>query len=546
MRGGKLNPGREVNTDRRDGIIHRRIGIPSPTLVLYALLAGLPLLLLLTFTINTTLTDGRDWQSLVLPGGRRLTLLLQTLAFALSVAVIGTGIGFLGAGALHFTQNRRLRQLAAVMIPSAAIPPHIHAMAWNALLLGINGLLREAGLPRIPDQGFFISGWVQMMALLPFSLGILLLGMRGMPAELLEASRVSADDRRTVMRILLPLSAPGLAASFAFLFLASLLDYSVPSLFQVNLYSLGIFSEYSIRYDAAQAVLMSVPLLLISLPAAWMLQHALRRIPLVPANNDGANRWPIRLPIWMRFLSGLAIVFFLAQLLVPLAVLTAQTWPAFSSMDWLLDAIPDLANTGLICLGTALLTIPFAHSAAMAIDGKRAGYPVWWVLTMLPLAMPPPLVGIGLIQVWNGTAFGWTGLYNTLFMPILACTLRFLPFSMLLLLSFLKRMDRNLFDAALILQKNRLQTLLQVHLPILSGAYLGAGLLAAVLTAGELGATLLLVPPGAGTLTLKIYNYLHYGQSEVVSGLCLLLYLIALSIGLILQRVIATAQRRPT
>jgi iron(III) transport system permease protein len=109
----------------------------------------------------------------------------------------------------------------------------------------------------------------------------------------------------------------------------------------------------------------------------------------------------------------------------------------------------------------------------------------------------------------------------------------------------MKRMDRSLFDAALILQKNRRQTLFRVHLPLLSGAYAGAGLLAAVLTAGELGATLLLVPPGAGTLTLKIYNYLHYGQSEVVSGLCLLLYLIALSIGFILQRVSAPKLRRP-
>jgi iron(III) transport system permease protein len=545
MTGDGSNPGRSVEISRRHGYLIRRIRFSSPAILAYAFLAGLPLLLLLTFTISSTLADGRDWLSVILPGGRRLALLLQTLAFALCVAAAGTAIGFIGAGALHFTQSGRLRRLAAVMIPSAAIPSHIHAMAWNALLLMVNGLLRNAGLPRIPDQGFFISGWVQMMALLPFSLGILLLGMRGMPAELLEAARVSADDRRTVLRILLPLSAPGLAASFAFLFLVSLLDYSVPSLFQVNLYSLGIFSEYSIRYDAAHAFLMSVPMLLISLPAAWALQRSLRRLPLTPAGRDEANRWSIRLPPWMRMLSGLSVVLFLLQLLVPLFVLTAQTWPAFSSLEWLTDAIPDLANTGLICLGTAVLTLPFAHSAAMAIDGKRAGHHIWWVLTMLPLAMPSPLIGIGLIQVWNGDALGWTELYGTLFMPILACTLRFLPFSVLLLLSSMKRMDRSLFDAALILQKNRRQTLFRVHLPLLSGAYAGAGLLAAVLTAGELGATLLLVPPGAGTLTLKIYNYLHYGQSEVVSCLCLLLYLIALSIGFILQRVSAPKLRRP-
>ena len=43
------------------------------------------------------------------------------------------------------------------------------------------------------------------------------------------------------------------------------------------------------------------------------------------------------------------------------------------------------------------------------------------------------------------------------------------------------------------------------------------------LTLGELGATLLVIPPGQSTLTLRLYNYLHYGASEEVAGLSLLL-----------------------
>ena len=518
-----------------------QIRFPSGILLLYVLLAGLPLLLLITSTFASILAGGNDWVSLVFPSGRRLALLLRTVCFALAVAIPGTALGFLGAGTLRFTRSRILRGLAAFLIPSAAIPPHIHAMAWSALILRMNGVLRVAGLPGLPDQGFLVSAWVQMLALLPFSLGILFLALAGIPNELLEASRVSAPDKRTMRRVLLPLALPGLSASFSFLFLVSLLDYSVPSLFQLNLYTLGIFSEYSIAYDASHAFLMSLPLLLVSLPAAWLLQHALRGLPLIPPGNGRSARWPIRLPVWMQTLSVLSVLVFLLQLLVPLVVLTLKSLPAFTSLAWLTSSLPDLGISALIGLGTALFTLPFAHTAASAIHGRRRDRHAWWCLVLLPMAIPAPLIGIALAHAWNDAALSWTGLYNTLFMPILACTLRFLPFSVFLLLAKLKRMDRSLFDAAAVLQKNNLQTLFHIHLPLMSGVYLGTGLLAAVLAVGELGATILLVPPGAGTLTLKIYNYLHYGASETVSGLCLLLYLIALAIGFFLRKTTTAA-----
>jgi ABC-type Fe3+ transport system permease subunit len=68
------------------------------------------------------------------------------------------------------------------------------------------------------------------------------------------------------------------------------------------------------------------------------------------------------------------------------------------------------------------------------------------------------------------------------------------------------------------------------------------GLLAAVLSSAELGATLLLLPPGAGSLTIRIYNYLHYGQSDVIAGLCLVLYVVALGLGVGFARLLARGQ----
>ena len=54
------------------------------------------------------------------------------------------------------------------------------------------------------------------------------------------------------------------------------------------------------------------------------------------------------------------------------------------------------------------------------------------------------------------------------------------------------------------------------------------GLLAAffigfILSIGDLGTTLLIMPPGKTTLPVKIYNLMHYGAEQMVAALCLIL-----------------------
>ena len=65
------------------------------------------------------------------------------------------------------------------------------------------------------------------------------------------------------------------------------------------------------------------------------------------------------------------------------------------------------------------------------------------------------------------------------------------------------------------------QDWLRVRLPLLTPGLLAALCVAFALTLGELGATLIVAPPGQQTLTMRIYNYLHYGASDTVAGLCL-------------------------
>jgi iron(III) transport system permease protein len=88
-------------------------------------------------------------------------------------------------------------------------------------------------------------------------------------------------------------------------------------------------------------------------------------------------------------------------------------------------------------------------------------------------------------------------------------------------------MDPLLIDAARLFQTHPVKTWRQIYLPMLAPALLATGFIVFALCAGELGATLLVAPAGQATLVMRIYNYLHYGASETVAGLCLLLTLTA-------------------
>jgi iron(III) transport system permease protein len=517
----------------------RRAGF---VLAIWFVLAGLPVLLLAGHTlIRLASGDLPRPLALVIPSGRRLPLFGKTVGFALAVALPGTLIGLLGAGAVYTSASARLRRLTRILLPMAVIPPYIHALAWGGLLRGLNRTLAAAGMARLPEQGFVPSLWVQMMALLPFVFGILHLGFSCLPAESVNAARLLGADARAARRVILPMLAPWLAVACLFQFLVSLLDDSVPSLFQFNLYPLTIFSEYSIRYDAAHAMLLSLPVLAISLPAVRLLMAALRNLPLTGSGQTGSDpRW--RLPAPLRIATALGLALCLLQIFLPLGSLLAQALPSFSDPRWLADALPDLGGTLAVGLLSAGITLPVAWTAADAIHTRRTGHPVWWWLMLVPLALPAPLIGVGLIHTWNAPALSWLGLYNTSVMPALASTLRFLPFSAMLLLAAMKRQHPGQLDAVRLLQRSTLHGLFTVRLPLLRGALLGAGLLAAVLSFAELGATLLLLPPGAGSLTIRIYNYLHYGQSDVIAGLCLVLYVVALGLGVGFARLLARGQ----
>jgi iron(III) transport system permease protein len=368
------------------------------------------------------------------------------------------------------------------------------------------------------------------MALAPLATGLALLGLQRLPGELWDAARLLSSPWKAFWKVALPHAAPYLLAAGGLLFLLSLTDFSLPATFQVNVYAFEIFTIFSATHDSGHAFLASLPLFAATLPVALLTSAQLRHI-LVPAPPGPAAQPRFVWPFAWEMLQKVALLVLLLQVCVPLAVLllTAGPLPEFAAS--VTSAGRELFNTTQLSLLAALLGLPLALLAAQFLDGKGLSALAGWAGLAFLLALPAPLTGIGLIAVWNHP--GWP-VYGTLLMPLLALLARWTPYAALVILAQQRRLDPALLDAERVFHTGWFRGWLHVRLPLLAPGLLACAFLVLALSLGELGSTLLVLPPGMETLAIRLFNYLHYGAAQVVSALALLTVLAGAVSGLAL------------
>jgi iron(III) transport system permease protein len=432
---------------------------------------------------------------------------VHSLGLAAAVGAAGSLLGFFAASALWTWRTKTGRTLRWLLLVAAPVPPYVHALAWSTVGPWMNG--------------WIATWWVQTMALAPVAVMLALVGLESVDPRLIAAARLLGSDGACLRRVVLPLALPPLASAAGLLAVLSLADYTVPSLFQVNVYALDIFAEYSATGDPATTFLSAVPVLLVALVAVVASQSVVRAAAVTPSWRDRAWVVPPRWPAWFAGGQRAALVVLALQVLVPLMCLIAQTgsWPALR--DAAMAAGGDITTTGVTALLAGILSIPLGLAVAPAL-GSRSRHAAWWrALVVIPLAVPAPLVGIGLITIWNRA--GVPPVYGTWIMPVLAALARFTPVTAVVLLAQLRRIDPALIDAARLLDASRTRVWVRIGLPLVRPGLAAAAAIVLALTAGELGATLMVLPPGHATLTLRIYNLLHYGASNTVGALCLVM-----------------------
>lgn len=495
----------------------------------YAAVVFGPVLATLFDSFNRGSGRPEAWWTLAIPVGRRLSLLFRSLGFSAAVALSGTLLGLFAAVRLWQWRSGPARSVQWLVWAMAPVPVYIHGLAWSSAITAVDAFLSHPGLAPPVLAGWGISWWVEVMAYTPLAAGLCLLGLEAVDPALMEAARTMRPDFQVFLRIVLPLAAHAVVTAAALLFVISITDYSLPSLFAVSVYSLEIFADYSATHQSARALALALPLLCATGVVAALAASAVKDAGS-KVGRAGAER-PLFWPTWFSTLTAAALLLLAAQILVPGITLAVSTGSWRNLADTLAKANREISFTSWIAFFAAIACLPFALATGMQLSARNWNKPLWWGLVTFPLAVPAPLVGIGLISLSNSVP---PSVHVTEWMPVLAALARFTPFAALVCLAQLKRVDPLLIDAARVHQRNSVHGWIQVRIPILAPGLVAAAGLVFALTIGELGATLLVAPPGRASLAMRVYNYMHYGASGQVAGLCL-----AMAFAVVLATVLA-------
>ncbi|MBN2334166.1 iron ABC transporter permease, partial [Candidatus Bathyarchaeota archaeon] len=475
-----------------------------PQIIMFIVLFS-PLTYLVVLSARGIVTEP-SLLSLLIPSGRRLGLFMKSLGLSAAVSVAGTALGVLAGSLLWEYGDGPASRLRWWFLALAPVPPYIHALSW---MTAASFLSTRLGV-KVLSSGWGMSFWVGLMAYLPYAVGLTLIGLNSVETPAVEAARTVHGDGRVFREVVLPLAAPALASAACLLFVFTVTDYSVPTLFSYNVYALEVFSDFSATNMPARAALLSAPLVAVTLGALMLSQRALRNT--VQSSSVSGRSLRLMHPAWFRVLQHAAFIVLLLQsavllwsLLVELTSLSDFMYSVGSAGASITFTVTQSSLTGLLCL-------PVAYAAAERLRGGEAS---WWLLVTSPLAVPASLVGVGLIALHSRVG----PLYGTLALPVLATLTRFTPLAALVILAQLQKSDPLLLDAARVFQRDWVQALREVRLPLQAPGLAAAAALVFAFTMGELGGTLLTLPPGSESVTIRVFNYLHYGGSADVAGL---------------------------
>ncbi len=443
------------------------------------------------------------------------TLLRNSLLVSASATLLSVALGLTAALWLSGLEPRWRTRWLAVALLALSLPPFLVTNCWLHYL-GLSGVWHRW----LPLKVYSPGGTVWILTLLTWPIS--LLAALGAWARL-EPAQLESDPAVTgaalVRGVLIPAARGALVQAAVLTFVLALNNFAVPAILQVKVFPAEVWVLFNTTFDSLGTLRLSWPMVLAPLLLLWWFR-------------DGDVAWPrvgspvsaglFRRQLGARWFIGCGICTVAVSLLavgLPLIQLTStgRTW----------TELPGAVAAGQSALGNSFLfaTVTATLCVVLGMAGGRrpkTGLALW-----LPFLLPGVLMGIGLIALFNRPIF--SAFYQSAGIVLLALCLRYLAFAWNGLGHALRGVDRDLTDAARLEGASRAQLFRHVHWPQISPQLGVAWYVIYLLCLWDVESMVLIVPPGAETLSLRVFNLLHYGHNSQVNALCLTLLALALA-----------------
>jgi iron(III) transport system permease protein len=492
-----------------------------------------------------------DWQ-----------LVANTLVFSAGSTALAVCLATALCWLLERTDLPARELFRAMILMPMATPPLLLAIGWALVLAPRIGIVAVAVQPLIGpiDRWFNIysmSGaiFVQTLAYVPTSVLMLSPAIRALDPSLEEAALVAgAGPWQILWRVGLPVLRPALLSVMTILLIVGMLAFDIPAVIaipgHVNLMSIEIFrlmTPPSGFPDYGAAAAMNAVLFVFLIGGLILYRRTLRQAArFATISGKGYKPAQARLGAWRGVTVGFVALYFLLAVLLPfIALLWASIIPYFAgfSLDMLrrasFAAYHDLFASSKLreaCINAVLISATAAGSlvllslatAWIVVRSKLRQAWLLDVLCMVPLGVPPLMIGVALVFVAFTVRF--LPLYGTIWVIALGHVIAFLPISSRMMQSGLLQISSELEEAAAMAGASLLRTFWRIILPLLAPTVIAAIIWILVHSVREFSIAVMLQSGRNSVLSTILYSYWDTGSPEHAAALAVLLMLLLLAL----------------
>jgi iron(III) transport system permease protein len=454
---------------------------------------------------------------------RHLNLAKNSLGLALGTSVMSLILGVLLAFLIQRTSMPGKSVFRVIYIIPILIPPYIHAIVWGH----VNPWIKQIFCADIHSLGGAI--FVLTLAYFPFVTLTTISGLKSIDRNLEEAALLLCGRWHTVRKITLPLVLPHIFAGSIFVFTFAFIDFGVPDILRVKVFPVEIFVEFSAFYDERAAAFLSMPLIVITLVLVMLQRRYMHNRSYVQLK--GIAEKTIEYPLGrMNFIAcGCCVIICGLAAGLPVVVMLKVAGSLSNYIRVLSTSAGQIGYSLVLAAGGAVLAVLLAFPLSYFIErSKIKGSPALAYVTFIPLAIPAATLGIGLIKIWNLPVIDV--IYGSSWIIVFGYVARFIPFAVITTSSGLKQVNPRAEEAAFLTSSRWTRVMRKIVMPLSRHSLITSLFIVFILSVGELGTTLLVIPPGRETIVIKIYNLMHYGAEQMVAALCVILIVILLVI----------------
>ena len=475
-------------------------------------------------------------------------LLWNTLAFATASTALSLPVGGVLAMLLFRTQIAWPRFLHWILTLLLFLPPYLLLAGWDA------GWGMQGWAPRwlFPATGWTpLRGWsgallMQLALGLPWVVFLVGAGLAGVPRDLEELASLDGSDLQVLWRVTRRWWVPSLVSTGLLYWVLVACDITVTDIFQIRTFAEEVYTGFMLGDSLPTIVRRTASGLVLTagcaVAASWPLVERAEigfgdsKRPAWRARL-GVLRWPVTLLLTLvlgtLLLAPVGNLVYQAGLLVD-SVQGERVWSwSFAKVVELMVGSPgrfrdELAWSMLLGQLSGLTALGLAVGCCWW--GSRRRWARWLgaIACVLGLATPGPVLALALSSLVNqpGSDLLFYLYDRTIVVAWLALVIRLFPVAYLLTAWKLRSVNRRLADQAALSGVSAARVFWHAVGAPLRDFFLCQWLVLLALAIGDLSATVLATPPGVTTVSVRVFNLVHYGVADQLAGLCLALVLL--------------------